>query len=216
MLASAAATTWYPSLLPFATSVDNWENAASGGGEDNYAYRPGQGSFGVVDGSDGLPDVVMFPGPWETGDLPPGNFGLIQIGPDGGVLDTIRRQIDMGPSVADMESHGGELASGDQVPGRTGLKSSTKLAFLGGSADGRTYGGILGRPRQLPLYETAIGNGNNAVFTISRFVAVRIMALRIDSRWRTAYQDTDGEEITAIMVQPLSNSRELVQVQLTR
>lgn len=214
--ATATATIWYPALMPFATSVENWQSLGQGGAGDQYAYRPGRGSFGVEPGSDGVREIVMFPGPWDGNGMPPGNFGLIQVGPEGGVLEAVRRQIDMGPGVNDMAFHGGKLAGGDDIEGRTGLKSSSKHAFLGGWADGREFGGMLGRPRQLPLYESVTGNGANSVFTLARFVAVRVMALQIDGTWRTRYQDTDGEEITAIMVQPLSDSEDLVQLQLTR
>jgi len=214
--ATATATVWYPALLPFATSASNWESLATGGSGDVYSYEPGRNSFGVALGADGLSEVTMFPGPWDGSDMPPGNFGLLQIGPDGGVLEAIRRQIDMGPSVADMDVHGGALASGDQVPGRTGIKSSSKHAFLGGWADGRTFGGMLGRPRMLPLYQSVTGNGDNGTYTLDRFVAVRLMALKIDGRWRIRQEDTEGEEITAIAVQPLGSSDGLLQVQLTR
>jgi len=214
--ASATATVWYPALLPFATSVSNWESLAAGAAGDNFAYQPGQGSFGLAAGADGLPEVTMFPGPWAGDGLPPGNFGLLQIGAEGGVLEAIRRQIDTGPSAADMDVHGGALAADDPLPGRTGLKSASKHAFLGGWADGRTFGGMLGRPRVLPLYKSVTGNGNNGTYTLDRFVAVRIMAVRIDNRWRTGHEDTEGNEITAVAVQPLGNQNELVQVQLTR
>jgi hypothetical protein len=214
--ASATATVWYPAALPFATSVENWESLADGGAGDNFAYQPGQGDFGVVPGFDGVAEIVMFPGPWSEDDLPPGNFGVIQIGPDGLVLDTLRRQIDMGPSVTDLSYHDGVVYSGDQLSGRTGLKSATKHAFLGGWTDGRSYAGMIGRPRQLPIYESAKGNGDNAVFTISRFAAVRVLAIRIDGHWRTDYEDTEGDEIEAITVQPLTSIEDLVQLQLTR
>ena len=35
---------------------------------------------------------------------------------------------------------------------------------------------MLGRPRVLPLYQSVSGNGDNSVYTLSRFVAVRLMA----------------------------------------
>jgi hypothetical protein len=217
LYATATATVWPPALLPFATSVQHWQSLAQGGAGDNYAYRPGDGDFGVESGYDGVPELVMFPGPWSgEGELPPGNFGLLQIGPGGGELTAVRRQIDMGPSVADMESRAGKLAAGDQLPGRTGIKSASKIAFLGGWADSREFGGMLGRPRQLPLFERATGNGNNAVFTLAGFAAVKVMALQIDGQWRTRYLDTSGDEITAIMVQPLTSAEELLQLQLTR
>ncbi len=214
--ASATATVWYPSLLPFTTSQENWSTLAQGGAGDQFAYRPGEGSLGIASGSDGIPEVVMFPGPWNGGGLPPGNFGVLDIGGNGSTMSTVRRQVDAGPSVDDMESHAGGLAAGTQLSGRTGIKSSSKHAFLGGSADARQFAGILGRPRQLPLYDNVTGNGANSVFTLSRFVAVRVMALQIDGRWRTEFEDTSGSEVTGIMVQPLQSSSDLIQVQLTR
>ena len=217
MSASAMATIWYPALLPFATSEDNWNTLGSGGAGDEYAYQPGSGSFGVVGGSDGVAEIVMFPGPWDDGsEVPPGNFGVIQIGPEGSVLTALRRQIDQGPSVHDMASHGGRLEAGDLVPGETGLKSSTKHAFLGGYVDGRDFSGILSRVRQLPLYESVSGNGANATYTLARFVAVRVMAINIDGRWRTQSGDTEGEEIEGIRVQPVTETEDLVKVQLVR
>lgn len=214
--ATATATIWYPALLPFATSVPNWESLVTGGAGDHFSYEPGEGDFGITSGGDGLPEVVMFPGTWSGGSLPPGNFGVIQIGPVGEVLDVLRRQIDMGPSVSDMSHHGGMIQSGDAVSGRTGIKSATKHAFLGGWADSRIYPGMLGRPRQLPLYREAQGNGTNSVFIIDRFVAVRVMAIMIGGRWRYRFKDSGGDEIEAIMVQPLVRPSDLIQVQLTR
>jgi hypothetical protein len=131
-------------------------------------------------------------------------------------LSALRRQIDQGPSVSDMAMHGGRLSSGDRVPGRTGLKSATKHAFLGGHSDGRDYSGMLGRVRQLPLYESVSGNGDNAVFTLSRFVAVRVMAVMMGGRWRTERRDTESDAIQAIRVQPVTETQQLIQVQLTR
>ncbi len=214
--ASAAATVMYPALLPFATSEANWKRLSENGDGDQYAYQPGTGSFGVAQGEDGRPEIRMYPGTWDGVGLPPGNFGLIQVGWDGDTLETVRRQIDMGPSVEDMDRHGGRLAGGDRVEGRTGIKSSAKHAFLGGWADGRQFDGMLGNPRQLPLYESVSGNGENAEYVLSRFVAVRVMALKIDNRWRISEKDSEGEEITGIMVQPLSESAELLHVRLTR
>jgi hypothetical protein len=214
--AKATAVIWYPSVLPFTTSVGNWQRLIYGESSDTLARKPGKGSFGIVSGQDGIPEIEMFPGPWLDGDLPPGNFGVLQIGAQGEVLEVLRRQIDMGPTQDDLASHGGGLESGEQVPGRTGIKSSTKHAFLGGWADGRTFQGMLGRPRQLPLYESVQGNGENAVFTLARFVAVHVTAIKIDGRWRTQHEDTEGDEIEAVKVQPLRSSDDLIQVQLVR
>ncbi|MFW6125392.1 MAG: pilus assembly protein TadG-related protein [Pirellulales bacterium] len=211
--ATAMATVWYPALLPFATSVDNWESL---GADDDFAYNPGEPGFGVSTGSDGISELRMFPGPWNGQDMPPGNFGVIEIGPGGSTMTNVRRQIDAGPSLADLDFHGGSIESGMDISGRTGLKSSAKIAFLGGTADSREFSGIVGQVRQLPLYDAAAGNGSNATFRLAGFVTVRVMALEIDGTVRTDYYDTEGNEITAIIVQPVTDVRDMVQVHLTR
>jgi len=214
--ATASATVWYPALLPFATAESNWQNLENGGAGDNFAYNGTSVTFGVSVGSDGVKEMIMFPGSWNGQAMPPGNFGVLQIGPGGSEMTNLRRQVDMGPSEADFEHHGGSLNAGDVVSGRTGLKSSSKHAFLGGHADARTFGGILGQLRVLPLYESVSGRGSNAQFTLSRFVNVRVMAVQIDGRWRTQRNDTEGEAITSIAVQPIGDTEQLLQSRLTR
>jgi hypothetical protein len=91
-----------------------------------------------------------------------------------------------------------------QIPGETGVKADIKTAYLGGSADGREYAGILGKPRYMALYNNAQGNGSNCQFTISKFVAVRVMAVNMTGspKW--------------IIVQPIEDFQHLVNVRLTR
>jgi hypothetical protein len=217
MVASAAATVWYPALLPFATSEKNWQSLADGGAGDLLTHSDKSISFGIKPGAYGVPEIVMFPGNWDGSDeMPPGNFGIIQVGPAGDELTVLRGQIDKGPSQTDLDFHGGFLEGGQTIPGRTGIKSSAKHAFLGGRADGREFAGMLGEVRTLPIYETASGNGDNAVFRLSRFVIVRILAIKIDSRWRYQRMDTEGEEITAVLAQPVQELGKLVQTRLTR
>ncbi|MHB8861387.1 MAG: pilus assembly protein TadG-related protein [Pirellulaceae bacterium] len=214
--ATATATVWYPALLPFATSESNWQSLSTGGWGDRYTHDPDSISFGVTSAGDGIPEIVMFPGDWDGKAMPPGNFGIIEVGPSGDVLTNLRRQIDRGPSLADLDYHGGSLASSDSIGGRTGIKSSTKTAMLGGTADGVDFAGMIGQVRTLPVYSDVQGNGENAVYTLSRFVAVRIMAVRIDKRWRTQRYDTEGNEITGIVAQPLTNKSDLLQTRLVR
>lgn len=158
--ATATATVWYPALLPFATSQSNWDSLATGGWGDYFAHDPDAISFGVTQQDDGVPEIVMFPGDWDGQDMPPGNFGIIEVGPSGDVLTNLRRQIDRGPSLADIEFHGGSLAASDGIPGRTGIKSSTKTALLGGYADGVDFAGMIGQIRTLPIYSAVQGNGD--------------------------------------------------------
>ena len=91
--ATATATVWYPALLPFATSELNWQSLASGGWGNHYAHDPHSISFGIQHQPDLVPEIVMFPGDWDGQDMPPGNFGIIQVGPGGDELTNLRRQI---------------------------------------------------------------------------------------------------------------------------
>ncbi len=118
--ATATATVWYPALLPFATSQSNWDSLATGGWGDYFAHDPNALSFGVTPESDGIPEIVMYPGGWDGESMPPGNFGIIQVGPSGDELTNLRRQIDRGPSLSDINYHGGSLASSDNIPGAQG------------------------------------------------------------------------------------------------
>ncbi len=52
---------------------------------------------------------------------------------------------------------------------------------------------MIGQIRTLPIYNDVQGNGDNAIYTLSRFVVVRIMAVRIDKRWRTQRFDTERQ-----------------------
>ena len=75
---------------------------------------------------------------------------------------------------------------------------------------------MLGEVRTLPIYEFATGNGENATFKLWRFEIVRIMAIKIDSRWRYERKDSEGEEITAVRAQPVNELGKLIQTRLTR
>ena len=183
-------------VVPIGLSRHSRLCAIGDGGRDRY-HRPGVGR-----------DIVL--------SRPGGSAEELQHARLAGQRHAERPRICLERSTPGGGLRGGGLESGEQVPGRTGIKSSTKHAFLGGWADGRTFGGMLGRPRQLPLYESAEGNGENAVFTLSRFVAVHVMALKIGGRWRTQYSDTEGDEIEAVKVQPLRSTDDLIQVQLVR
>jgi hypothetical protein len=214
--ATATATVWYPALLPFATSESNWQTLAAGGWGDHYAHDPDSISFGIKHQPDNIPEIVMFPGDWDGQDMPPGNFGIIQVGPAGDELTNLRRQIDRGPGLSDMNYHGGSLMATERIAGRTGIKSSTKHALLGGWADGDEFAGMIGQVRTLPIYSSATGRGDNAEFTLSRFVIVRIMAVKIDTRWRSTRYDTEGEDITGLVAQPIVNGSDVLRARLTR
>ena len=188
-----------PQLIPISTSIDHW-NSLSTSTEDNYSFDSDQ----VSSGDDGIPELSIYPGAWNGQDLPPGNFGTIQVGEFLGTT-TLRDQIAYGPSQADYDYHGGTLYEGMVFSGETGISAGMETAFLGGRADGTTYGSIIGHVRILPLYSTATGNGTNAQFTIVRFVPVRIM-----------YAELQGKN-KSVVVQPVTDENDLLgSIRLTR
>ncbi len=201
--ATATATVEFPTLLPFATSLPKWDSLATGGDGDIYNYNNGD----VLLGADGIPEISIFPengGGWnDSQGLPPGNFGMVQIGPQQGT-GVLRRQIDQGPSAVDMNYHGGSLAAGVEMVGQTGVNGDIKTAFNGGSADGTTYYGILGEIRYLPIYSSVTGNGHNARFTIVKFVSVRVMYVKMTGNPKT------------IVLQPVTSDSELIRLRLSR
>lgn len=216
--ASAMATVRRPGgLLPFGMSETKWNSLATGGDGDYFAYQRGTGDFGVTIGSDEIPEVIIFPGDWNGEGMPPGNFGLLFIGNHTGGPTIIRPQIDKGVSQSDLEFHGGVLHEHMKLSGRTGLKSGNKHALLGhpNQVDNRHYQGILGQIRYVAVYSDATGNGSNAEFTMSKFVMVRIMAIKIDGTTRIAQFDTEGTEITAFVVQPVTDRRDFLELALT-
>lgn len=145
--AVAVAHVQYPHLLPFTVYEDAWEN-------------------GVTE---------VYPGPWNGIELPPGNFGTLHIGNSGGGSSELRDQIADGLDFDDLSPFGGSITPGTEIYGDTGLSVGMEVAFNGGTADGRDYPGIIGEPRFLALYDYVSGTGSNALFRITRFVAVQVV-----------------------------------------
>jgi Flp pilus assembly protein TadG len=196
---TAIASSEFPTLLPIVTHEEHWNTLLSGGAGDNYNFSDGT----VTAGSDGTPELVIFPGDWDGGDLPPGNFGLVNIGPNTGAT-VIREQIDLGPSASEMDHHGGTLNVGDILSGQTGVEATVETAFVGGTADSRTYDGIIGEIRYLPLYSDVTGQGTNSTFTLSKFVIVRIMSADLSSNPKS------------VVVQPVDSVDDVKGVKLSR
>ena len=159
-------------LLPFALHVDVWEALLAGTSPigDQYAYDP---DIGEVDsGSDTILEINMYPGS-GIDQLPPGNFGTVDIGGTNNSTADIERQIIDGISAEDFAYHGGELKLGDDgtltLTGDTGLSAGFKDELEA----------IIGQPRAIPLFSYVGGVGDNAEFTIVGFAGIRIMHVRL-------------------------------------
>jgi len=159
-------------LLPIAVKLPSWQDFMAGliGNGDNYAYDPETGT--VSPGSDGIAELNIYPGS-ASGQLPPGNFGTVDIGPSNNSTADLSDQIVNGVSEDDLAVFGGELRFGPDgtliLNGDTGLSAGIK--------DDLTA--IIGQGRAIPLFTTVVGPGNNANFTIVGWAGIRIMYVKL-------------------------------------
>jgi Flp pilus assembly protein TadG len=159
-------------LLPLALKVTAWNNLLSGAftSGDNYTYNAATGA--ITAGSDGIMELNLYPG-GGAGQLPPGNFGTVDIGNPNNSTADLSREIRYGVSADDLAYFGGELKLGSDgtllLNGDTGLSAAIK--------DDLTS--IIGLPRAIPLFSTAIGPGNNSMFTIVGFAGIRVLDVKL-------------------------------------
>lgn len=165
-------TTGNAGLLPFALHVNAWNNLMAGTVTtgDQYSYNSVTGA--VTGGGDGILELNLYPGS-GTGQLPPGNFGTVDIGSPNNSTADLSRQILYGVNQDDLAYFGGtlELGSNGEIDlnGDTGLSAGIKDELAA----------IIGKPRSIPIFSTVSGNGNNAMFTVVGFVGIRIMDVKL-------------------------------------
>jgi len=159
-------------LLPFALKKTAWDALLAGTQTtgDNYSYNAGTGA--VSAGSDGILELNLYPGS-GAGQLPPGNFGTVDIGSPNNSTADLSRQIRYGVNENDLAFFGGELVLGPNgtltLNGDTGLSAAIK--------DDLTA--IIGKPRAIPIFTTVAGPGNNSMYTVVGFVGIRVMYVKL-------------------------------------
>lgn len=159
-------------LLPLALHVDVWNQLMAGtfSTGDSYAYNAQ--SKTVSSGSDGVRELDIYPGS-GTNQLPPGNFGTVDIGNPNNSTSDISRQIRQGVSAGDLAYFGGELKFDGSgylyLEGDTGLSAAIK----------DDLSSIIGQPRAIPLFDRVSGNGNNAVYRVVQFAGIRVLAVTL-------------------------------------
>lgn len=153
-------------LLPFAVKETMWNSLMQGNTDDDYTYD--FDSQTVSNGSgDGIKELDIYP--HSTGAS--GNSGTVDIGSSGNSTAEIKQQILHGVSADDLAYHGGKLEFDDNgiliLNGDTGISAGMKAEL----------NSIIGQPRIIMVYSQVNGPGNNAMFTIIKFVGVRVMAV---------------------------------------
>lgn len=159
-------------VLPFALHEDAWNDFLAGirNNGDSYSYDPDTGAVSV--GSDGVAELNIYPGGGGA-QLPPGNFGTVDIGSPNNSAADIARQIVEGVDASDLAYFGGQLRLGADgtltLNGDTGLSAGVKDELTS----------IRGLPRSIPLFREVSGPGNNANFTVTGFAGVRIVNVKL-------------------------------------
>jgi len=165
-------------ILPIAMDEETWDNLIlHNTGTDDYAYDALTGQ--VVNASDGVLEADLYPD--DDNSLPAGNRGTVDFGASNNSTADISRQIVNGLNNTDLSFFANNELRLDATPltlnGDTGLSAGIKdeLAL------------IVGETRIIPIFRQVTNPGNNAVFTIVRFVGVRIMHVDLTGNEKHVY-----------------------------
>ncbi|MEW4490386.1 pilus assembly protein TadG-related protein [Thalassoglobus sp. JC818] len=159
-------------ILPITLDEPTWDNLVlNGAGSDNYHWNDDTKT--ITSGSDGILEVSLYP--YGNQALPPGNRGTVDFGHQGNSTADISRQILHGLNDSDLSYFGGQLdlnALPMILNGDTGLSAGIKDELEA----------IKGEPRMIPIFSQVSGNGNNANYTIVKFVPIRIMYVKLTGK----------------------------------
>jgi hypothetical protein len=159
-------------ILPIALDLPTWNELLDDDPydmPDNYSFNAATGSVGP--GSDGIAEVNIYPS--QNTLMPAGNRGTVDIGSSNNSTADLSRQILYGINSNDMSY----MTNGELVvdPGPLFLNGDTGISA--GTKDELAQ--IIGEPRAIPLFIEVSGNGNNATYSVVRFVGVRVMAVKL-------------------------------------
>jgi len=149
-------------VLPIAIDDGSWNNLMVGiaNDGDNFSYDPATDT--VVPGPDGVPELNIFPD--ADSSLPPGNRGTVDFGSNNNSTADLSRQILYGLNEFDMSFFPNHEFNLDYTPidlnGDTGISNGIKDELAA----------IIGQPRAFPIFSYVTGPGNNATYTIVKFV----------------------------------------------
>lgn len=157
-------------ILPFALDKETWDNLMAGVGTDNWRWDPSTKQ--VVSGSDGVKEVNLYP--QSTGSS--GNRGTVDVGGSNNSTADLARQITEGVSASDMQALGKPLKFDDN--GKLTLNGDTGISA--GVKDELTS--IIGQTKVIPIFESVVGPGNNATYTIVAWVGVRVLDVNLTGK----------------------------------
>jgi hypothetical protein len=175
--ATTTTTTTTIDILPIALDLGSWtdllDQACTGtdhGYSDDYTWTSAGGVSTC--GNDSVPEINMYPD-LNSGDAP-GNRGMVDLGAAGNSTADIKRQIVYGLNASDLsyfpnseitfDANGALYLNGD-----TGISAGVEDSLES----------IIGQVRAIPIFIEVTGQGNNATYTVVKFVGVRIMDVRL-------------------------------------
>jgi Flp pilus assembly protein TadG len=172
-------------VLPIALDQPTWDALVAGVGADKYAYDPATGK--VTPGKDGILEVDLYPS--GSSMMPPGNRGQVDLGSPNNSTSDVKRQILYGLNAYDLSFFGGKISTENGpilLNGDTGISAGIKAELTQ----------IIGQPRLIPIFSAVSGPGNNAVYTVPKFVPIRILNVQL----------TGNPKSVAIQPAPFSSS----------
>lgn len=155
-------------VLPITLDESTWNDLLAGIAPDEYSYNPDTGQ--ITPGADGILEANLYP--IGSSLLPPGNRGTVDLGSPDNSTNDLKRQILDGLNDDDLSFFGGELRTDlgpISVNGDTGLSAGIKTQLEA----------IKGLPRAIPIFTEVSGPGNNATYTIVKFVGIRILDVKL-------------------------------------
>jgi Flp pilus assembly protein TadG len=161
-------------ILPFALDEDTWNNLTSAGSDD-WTYNSSTKT--VSSGADGVKEVNLYP----QGTGSPGNRGTVDIGSSNNSTADIARQIVYGINASDLAHLGGSICFDStgvlHLNGDTGISAGVKDELAS----------IIGQPRIIPIFRSVVGPGNNADYTIVKFVGIRVLDVNLTGSMSTKH-----------------------------
>jgi hypothetical protein len=159
-------------FLPIALDEETWNQVMAGNTSDRFAWN--EETQTISGGGDGILECSLYP----TGTGAPGNRGTVDVGGSNNSTSDIARQVLHGVSEEDLAYHGGSLEFNQDgvlfLNGDTGISA--------GIAD--ELNAIKGQPRVIPIFREVNGPGNNAEYTIVKFVGIRILRVKLTGKMK--------------------------------
>lgn len=158
----------WANILPMAYDEQSWNELLDGHGADDFAYDEQTGS--IRSGRDNVLEFNLYPN--GNVKLPPGNRGTVDFGHQGNSTADLKRQILYGLNEDDLSYFGGEFRLDDlpmELNGDTGISAGIESELKR----------IIGMPRVIPIFSDVSGPGNNAQYTIVKFVGIRLLSVKL-------------------------------------